>query len=306
MGRKKSELQIGLEYYAARGVIEAIGRLPLSLSMRTGAAFGVFFGRFAKKLRSVGRRNLEIALPDLGADERERILRGCFASLGRQLGAIGHLRRWQAGNVARIIEVEGLENYVAARARGRGVIFFTAHFGGWELSQQAVAIAGFPMNVLARRIDNPRIENFVESLRTRFGSKTIDKKTSARTMLRLLQANETLGILADLNTQEHEGVFVDFFGVAASTTSGLAKLALRTEAAVIPGFAAWDVAKQKYVLRLEPPLEVAKTGDNQVDVRNLTAAVTRSIEKFVRAHPEQWLWIHKRWNTRPPNEPSLY
>jgi KDO2-lipid IV(A) lauroyltransferase len=162
------------------------------------------------------------------------------------------------------------------------------------------------MNILVRRIDNPPVENFVEDLRTRFGCKTIDKKTSARLMFRLLQNGEIVGIVADLNAQEREGVFVDFFGTPASTTTGLAKLALRTDAAVIPAFAIWQKDKQKYLLKLEPPVEIEKTGNHEADVRALTQAATKVIEKYVRLYPEQWMWIHKRWNTRPVGENPLY
>lgn len=306
MARDKSNLQIKLEYCAVRGIIGAIGLLPLRSSIKTGAAFGRLFQSFGGRLNRVGKRNLEIALPDVDERERARILTGCFESLGRQLGAISHLRRFQAADVNRVIEIEGLENYIRAKETGRGVIFFTAHFGGWEASHQAMAVAGFPMSFLVRKTDNPLIENFVDRMRTRFGSRTIDKSVSARATLRLLQAGETLGILADLNTQEREGVFVDFFNVPASTTSGLAKLALRTNAAVLPGFAIWQPAKQKYLLRLEPALEYQKTGDDAGDVLQLTGQVARITENVIREYPEQWLWIHKRWNTRPPREPDLY
>jgi KDO2-lipid IV(A) lauroyltransferase len=143
-------------------------------------------------------------------------------------------------------------------------------------------------------------------MRTRFGSNTLDKTKSARQMFRTLENGELLGILADLNVQEKEGVFVDFFGVPASTTTSIAKLALKTGAVVLPAFAVWEEAKRKYVVYLEPPIEYEKTQDGEADIVDLTQKITSLVEKYVRKYPEQWLWIHKRWNTRPKGEQDLY
>ena len=306
MAKRRSFLQTKLEYYAVRGVVGAIGLLPLQTSMKAGAAFGRFAQKFGGRLNRVGKRNLEIALPDLNEAEQQKILQGCFESLGRQLGLVAHFKNFKHDDVHALLEVEGKEHFDRAYARGKGVLFYTGHFGSWEIFNLVPPAFGYGMNILVRRIDNPLVENFVESLRTKFGAHTIDKKTSARQMFRLLQKGELLGIVADLNAQEREGVFVDFFGIPASTTSGLAKLALRTDAAVLPAFVIWQPAKQKYLLKLEPPVEIEKTGDNARDVRELTQKATKVIEQYVRDFPEQWMWIHKRWNTRPPGEKSLY
>lgn len=274
--------------------------------MKTGAAFGRLAQKFGGKLNRVAAKNLEIALPELSENEKQKIVRGCYESLGRQLGLVAHFPRFTAADVRDLLEIEGREHFDAAHAAGRGILFFTGHFGSWEIFHLVSPSFGFPMNVLVRRIDNPLVENFVERLRTRLDARTIDKKTSARKMFRLLQNGELLGVMADLNAQEREGVFVDFFGRAASTTTGLAKLALRTGATVLPAFAIWQPEKQKYLLKLESPIRYEKTDDDERDVRELTQAATKTIEKYVRAHPEQWMWIHKRWNTRPPGEPLIY
>lgn len=306
MAKKRSGLQTKLEYYAVRGIVGAFGLLPLRASMKTGAMFGRLAQRFGGKLNRVANKNLEIALPELPENEKHKIIQGCFASLGRQLGLISQFRKFSQQDVLNLLEVEGKEHFDRAYERGRGVLFFTGHFGSWEIFNLVPPSFGFGMNILVRRIDNPLVENYVDSLRTRFGAKTLDKKTSARTMFRVLQQGELLGVLADLNAQEREGVFVDFFGQAASTTTGLARLALRTGAAVIPAFVIWQEDKGKYLLKLEPEVEYEKTADDEESVRELTQKVTKVIEKYVRAHPEQWMWIHKRWNTRPPGEPLFY
>ena len=306
MPKNKSNFQTKLEYLTVRGILGAFGLLPLHLSMNLGAAFGRVFQTFAPKLNRVGRRNLELALPDSGAVQRQKILRGVFENLGRQMGFVSHFSRLTSENLSEIIDVQGLEHCANASSEGRGVILFTAHFGGWEASHLAVSAAGFPVNVIVRRIDNPLVENFVDDLRSRFGSRTIDKKTSARRMFRQLRAGEVLGILTDLNTQEHEGVFVDFFGVPASTSAGIAKLVLRTNAAVLPVFVVWQPEQRKYLLRIEPPVRFEPTGDEEHDVRELTQKITGKIEEYIRRYPDQWLWIHKRWNTRPKGEKQIY
>ena len=306
MARRKAKLQIYTELWTVRFVLGAIGLFPLATSIKVGQTFVGLFSKFLTRLRFVGSRNLELALPELPKEKHEEILKGCFESLGRQLGFVSHFSRFTPERVRELIDVEGLEHIRRAQAAGRGVIIFSAHFGGWEMSHLAFPAYGFDWNVLVRRIDNLPLENFVESFRTRFGSHTIDKKSSARMMIRLLKAGELLGIVADMNVQKHEGIFVDFFGIPASTTSGLARLALRTESVVIPIFFIWQEKRQKYLLKIEPPLEIQKTGNNEADVKLLTEAATKEIEKTIRLFPKQWMWIHKRWNTRPPGAPNLY
>jgi Kdo2-lipid IVA lauroyltransferase/acyltransferase len=157
-----------------------------------------------------------------------------------------------------------------------------------------------------RPISNARVNELINHYRCLSGNRPIDKNKSARAILKVLAEGGTVGILADHNTALEEGVFVDFFGIPASTTSGLARLALRTDAAVVPGFLFWDESLGKYRLRFEPPVELARSGDEEADVRENTQRFTSVIERYVRAHPEQWLWVHKRWKTRPPGEPAIY
>jgi Kdo2-lipid IVA lauroyltransferase/acyltransferase len=205
-----------------------------------------------------------------------------------------------------LIDCEGLDHIDAARANGKGVILFTGHLGAWELTSFALSLLGQPLSFLVRRIDNSRIEALVDRARTRLGNRTIDKRAAAREMLQTLQAGETLGILIDLNTHEREGVFVDFFGVPASTTFILAKLAARTGAHVLPIFAPWNEKRRRFLLKIDEPLAVPRTGDEEQDVREMTQSFTNVIEKYVRQYPDQWLWIHRRWKTRPPGSQPLY
>lgn len=303
---KHGKARTAFEYAAARTVLAGLGQLPKPLAVAAGRGMGRLAYHVGGRLRRTGFRNLELAFPDKSEEERAQILRGCFINLGRLLGEVSHFPYVTPDGLRRLIDCEGLEHLEAARARGRGVILFTGHLGAWELSSFALSAFGHPLSFLVRRIDNPLIEQLIEKTRTRFGNRSIDKRAAARSMLKVLHAGETLGILVDLNTQPHEGVFVDFFGIPASTTAGLAAIALRTDAAVLPTFAPWDAERGRFLLRIEPPLTINRTGDEQEDIRQLTARFTNVIEQYVRRYPEQWLWIHKRWNTRPPGEANFY
>ena len=307
MPKKRSKLKNKSELFAVRSLLGAIGALPLETSMRFGKSLGRFLAKSFPKLQKTARRNLEIAFPEIPEAEKEKIVHGTFESLGRHLGFVSHFRKFKHEDIRNLVEVVGKEEHFdPAYAAGKGVLFFTGHFGSWEVFNLLPPAFGYGMNILVRRIDNPLIEDFVDSFRTKFGSITLDKTKSARKMFRVLENGELLGILADLNAQEKEGVFVDFFGVPASTTTSIAKLALKTGAAVLPAFAVWEEEKQKYVVYLEAPVEYERTEDQAEDIRLLTQKITNVVEKYVRKYPEQWLWVHKRWNTRPKGEKSLY
>jgi KDO2-lipid IV(A) lauroyltransferase len=261
---------------------------------------------FSGRLRRVGQRNLALAFPERPEEERQRLLRDSFTSLGRLFGIFSHFSRRNHEAMKRLILPEGLPRLKAAQEEGRGMILFTGHVGAWELSSFALSLFGHPLSFLVRRIDNPKIEELVESARMSLGNRTIDKRSAAREMLQLLQNRGTLGILVDLNTLDREAIFVDFFGVPASTTFIVAKLALRTGVPLLPVFAPWDEREKKFVLRIDEPIKFEPTGDETEDVRQLTQAYTRVVENYVRRYPDQWLWIHRRWKTRPPDEPAIY
>ncbi|MEP6921948.1 MAG: lysophospholipid acyltransferase family protein [bacterium] len=302
----RGKLKTTLEYVVARAALSTLGALPRPMSIASGRAIGRLAYLLGGRLRRTAIRNLELAFPELEPDEKKRLLRGCFDSLGRQLGEFSQLARVTPEELQRIVDCEGLEHLQAAQARGRGVILFTGHLGAWELSSFALSALGRPLSFMVRRIDNPRIEEMVNAVRTRFGNQTIDKNAVSRAALRHLNEGGTLGLLPDVNMLAREGVFVDFFGTPASTTSMPAKLALRTGAAVVPIYVPWDAERQRFVMRIESPLVVEQTGNDEVDVIQLTSQFMSSIESIVRRYPEQWLWIHKRWKTRPPGEPDLY
>jgi len=305
---KPGKLQTILEYSAAKSVLTSLGLMPAPAAYGVGRAFGKLAYHLAGDLRRTGAINLRLAFPEKSDSERAELLRQCFDSLGRVLGLFSQFSSRSQEELRQLIEVQGFENFEAAkRAYGNRLILFTGHLGAWELTSFGLALVGHPFTFLVRRMDNPRIEQFVDRVRSRFGNQTIDKLSAARSMLKILRAGETpLGLLPDLNTLDDEAIFVDFFGVPAATTFIVAKLSLRTGAPLVPVFAPWSEEKKKFLLIVEPPLSIEPSGDEDADVRLLTAKLSLLIENQIRKYPGQWLWIHKRWKTRPPGEPPIY
>jgi KDO2-lipid IV(A) lauroyltransferase len=226
--------------------------------------------------------------------------------IGWMAGEFSQFPRYNRENIERVVVLDGFENFDAARRLGKGVLFLTGHMSAWELAPFAHALYGHPLHFLVRPIANSRVDALINRYRCLSGNRPIDKNKSARAILKVLGDGGTVGILSDHNTSPEEGVFVDFFGIPACTTSGLARIALRTNAAVVPGFLSWDKERRKYRLRFEPAVELVRTADEEADVRGNTARFTQVIEDYVWRYPDQWLWVHKRWKTRPAGEKSIY
>ena len=305
---KPGKLQTTLEYALARTILSGLGVLPRPVAIVVGLSIGRLAYLLPGHLRRTGKRNLEIAFPELPEPERRELLRGCFASLGRLLGEFSQLPKATPESLRRIIEYDevGLAHLREAEKKKRGVIFLTGHLGVWELHSFGWSALEYPLSFLVRPLDNPRVEEMIEAVRTRFGNRAIDKQSAARQAMRVLREGGTLGILSDLNTQTREGVFVPFFGKLACTTAGIATLALKTDAVVIPTCAVWNKQRKRYFFHGDPPVELVRTGDHARDIELNTARFAAAVEHMVRLYPDQWLWIHKRWKTRPPGEPDLY
>lgn len=252
------------------------------------------------RLRRTAMRNLELAYPEKTPAEREAIADQVFESIARLLATFARFPQMNRKNIHDWIRYEGLEHYLNAKKSGRGVLIATAHLGNWELSAFAHALMTEPMHVMIRPLDNPAIDRLVEERRALSGNHLIVKWDGARAVLRALQHNEAVGILIDQNTSPEEGVFVNFFGTLACANTAFAKIAARTGAVVIPGFALWNQAEGRYILRFYPPVSIA--GDAQEDTQRLHSI----LEGVIREYPGQWLWIHRRWKTRPPGESPIY
>lgn len=305
-----------LEYALVWPWIKLLGVLPRPAARAIGIAIGLTVYHLHRRLRAVGIRNLALAFPEMPVEERRRLLRGEFVSLGRQLAEFCLFPRYTRENVSQVVVYDGLENYQRAFARGKGVLFLTGHLGAWELSAFAHSLHGHPLSIVMRPLDNPYIDALVQRYRTMHGNQTVSKDDFVRGLLAAMRAGECVGILMDTNMTPPQGVFVNFFGIPAYTASGLARIALRTDAAVVPGFTTWDHQLRKYILRFDPALELVRTGNggignghtknDEADIVANTAMFTSVIEGYVRRYPDQWLWLHRRWKTRPEGQPPLY
>jgi len=294
------------EFAAVWLLLKFLGLLPRPAARSLGAWLGAFAFHTLPRLRSVGRRNLEFALPLESIAARESILRRLYRNLGWQLAEFCQMPRYTRTHAASIARYSGLEHYLAASELGRGVLIVTGHLGAWELSSFYHSLMGHPMNMVIRRLDNVRVDALVNSIRCMHGNKVLHKDDFARGLLGAMRNGETVGILMDTNMTPPQGVFVDFFGRPACTASGLARVALKTNAAVLPGFMLWEEAEKKYVLHFGPQLELIRSGDDEQDISVNTALFTRVIEDYIRRYPDQWLWVHRRWKTRPAGSPPLY
>ncbi len=295
-----------LEYVVLWTYLKFLGLLPRSVARWTAARVFAIVFPLHPAWRRVALFNLRLAFPDWSEAQRLRTMHLMVRNLGWIVAEFAHFPDRTPENISSAITLEGFDNFLAAERRGKGVLLLTGHMGVWELKPVAMALYYRPIHFLVRPIDNPRVDALVNRYRRLCGSGPIPKNASARAVLRVLRAGGVVGILADQNTAPEEGLFVDFFGVPASTTTGVARMARHTGAAIIPVYTFWDAPHQTYRLRYEPELPVDRTNDPEADVRSTTARCNLALESYVRRFPDQWLWVHRRWRNRPPGEEPIY
>jgi KDO2-lipid IV(A) lauroyltransferase len=296
-----------LEYAALRLLVGMLRMLPRNAARTVGAWLGTVAGKIAGKLSSAGEQNLQIAFPELSPAQRKTILETTFRNLGWLLAEFCQMSKYTPEFAQNdVMRYEGLEHYRAAKARGKGVLVLTGHLGAWELSSFVHSLLGEPMGMVIRRLDNPLVDNFVNGIRCMHGNRVLHKDDFARGLITAMHRGEAVGILMDTNMTPPQGVFVPFFGIPACTGSGLARIARKTGAAVIPGFLLWSETEQRYVLTFGEELTLQKTDDAEADALANTALFAHVTEQYIRKYPDQWLWLHRRWKTRPAGEPSIY
>ncbi len=249
--------------------------------------------------RRIALRNLAIAFPERGEQARRKIARAAFRHIGTVLAEFSFIPKLSRQGVEKYLWIEGLEHFRKAKEKKRGILFLTAHFGNWEwMAASFPLLTGQSAAGVFRPIDNPFLDRLVGRLRNWTGNQGIPKQKAMARILRLLKEGEAVGILLDQNVAWQEGVFVKYFGELACTNEGLALLALKTGAAVLPGF---NIRQPdgRYRVMFEPEVNLIRTGNKEHDVQANTELFTAIIEKYVREYPEQWLWLHQRWKTRP-------
>jgi KDO2-lipid IV(A) lauroyltransferase len=295
-----------LEFAVVWALVRLLGLLPRRAARGIGAGVGALAYRILPRLRSVGTRNLEIAFPEWSEAQRQEVLRKLYRNLGWELAEFCQMPGYTPENTRSFLRYDGLERYLAARDKGKGVLIVTGHLGAWELSSFYHSLMGHPMSMVIRRLDNAKVDQLVNGIRCLHGNRVLHKDDFARGLLGAMRHGESVGILMDTNMTPPQGVFVPYFGKLACTASGLARVALKTGATVLPGFMLWEDAEQKYVLHFGEEIVFDRTGDDEADTVTNTAKCTAAIEAYVRQYPDQWLWVHRRWKTRPEGETRVY
>jgi Kdo2-lipid IVA lauroyltransferase/acyltransferase len=299
-------MQESIEFVAVWILVHLLGLLPRSFARAVGEGIGWLAYRIVPRLRSVGLRNLELAFPEWSDGQRQDVLRKLYRNLGWLLAEFCQMPKYTPENSRSFLRYDGLEHFLAARSKGKGVLIVTGHLGAWELSSFYHSLMGYPMSMVIRRLDNPGVDGLVNHIRCLHGNRVLHKDDFARGLLGAMRQGKTVGILMDTNMTPPQGVFVPYFGKLACTASGLARVALKTGAAVLPGFMLWEEAEKKYVLRFGEEIVFDRTGDDDADAVTNTAKCTAAIEAYVRRYPDQWLWVHRRWKTRPEDEEPVY
>ncbi len=282
-----------LEALVAAALVALVRRLPHGVTEMCGTTLGRLCWALDRRHRQVATDNVRLALPNLSDAERRVLVRRAFEHFGRLLCGMLEFSGLSPNAMLDRVEIEGAERVRTAHALGKGVLFVTGHFGCWEIQALAHAVRFPPMAVLARPLDDPVLHDLLEGMRTRTGNSVIYRQGSLRRVLRALAAGQGVGVLIDQHVLGRDGVYVDFFGRPAATTTAVATLALRTGAPIIPLFAL-PLGRGRYRLVYEDPVPVPPE-DAPDRVRELTKRCTRVVEMYVRRRPELWLWMHRRW-----------
>ena len=290
-----------LEARAAAGVSRLLAPLPRCAALGLGRGLGRILGDLDRRHVAIAADNLRHAFPHWDESRLLRTARGVYAHFGAVLFDILWLQGRSREQVLKLVDVEGREHVLAALAAGRGAILFTGHLGNWELYGIAHGWLFGAIGLVARALDNPALDARLVAFRSAPGNAVIYKQRALAQVLRTLREGRGVAILIDQNVQSDDGIFVDFFGRKAATTTVAAALALKTGCALVPCRSELR-SDGRYRLVYEPPVAWHAGGDRQADISRLTQCLTSRIEEWARATPEQWLWIHRRWKTRPPEE----
>lgn len=291
-------------YRVAQGFLALAGRLPLAVSRPLGVAIGESAMALNSRDRRRSRDHIRLALPDLDEAGVRRLLRANSRHFGAMLAEVAWLLRADPEQVAALCEMTGREHLDDPLRAGTGVVLITGHTGNWELLNARIGVADLPMTIAVRSIYDPRLDVLATTLRSRFGTEVVPRSGAAgRRLMSAIAKNRIVGLLIDQDIRDIPGVFVNFFDRPAWTPSGAASIALHRGCPVVPAFD-HRRADGSHLVEVHPPLPEPAAGPAEDRVRELTATATAAIERQIRAHPEQWVWLHRRWRTQPPSPPA--
>ncbi|HVN29476.1 MAG TPA: lysophospholipid acyltransferase family protein [Candidatus Binataceae bacterium] len=305
MPRQIGGFRAGLEYFPVAGLIRAFAAMPLQRAIRMGASLGALIMRLDFGNRPIATKNLQIAFPELDADSRLAILRDMYRNWGRVIAEWTHASALNRDNIAQFVTYDGEDNlrHALSMHDNTGIIV-TAHYGNVELLPLAHSIYGHRLAMVHRPLRNPFIDEQVRRVRTSFGAEIIERKQAGLAIVRYLRQKRQVAVALDLDVRK--GVFVDFFGMKACTSDGVARIAMATRVPVVPAFMVREGDSPRHRITVLPVIEMVKSRDREEAVRENTQRMTTAIETMIRKHPDHWNWIHRRWKTRPPGELRFY
>lgn len=305
MPHQRNHWRNRVELYLVRALFHGLKPLSKRWRRKVGHALGMGLYLLSARHRRTALSNLDRAFGESRSrEEKIRIAKASFAHLGHLLCDSLFFPVAKPDRLEDLAVFEGLENLRNAHKRGKGVFVFSGHYGNWEMVALLQGFLGIPMAMVTRPLDNPHLENLLFAYRTRSGNRIIHKHGAAKGILRAIREGWAVAIVIDQNVRGEQGIFVDFFGTPASTTPALATLALKTGAPIVPAFGI-PLPDGRYRIRYLPEVTIERSGDRKTDIHLLTQKCTRVIEDTVRNDPEYWVWVHRRWRTRPPSEKSV-
>jgi KDO2-lipid IV(A) lauroyltransferase len=292
----------------ARTFLKILEALPLPVLAAVCEAAMLLVWAVDRKHRRIARVNLRIAFPEMGDQEAFRIIRKCYRQMGTSAAEFVHQPRMDAAYIREHVRIEGAEHVRRSmKERKQPAMALTGHFGNWELQSHAYATLIEPVAFIVRPLKNEIFDRIVTERRELAGNTVIRKADSAKEVMKVLRRNILVGILIDQNVDRHKGVLVDLFTRKAYTTFGIARLALAMRAAIHTGFIFRDPERKfHHVLRFGPPVEIDYDAPREEEVVRITRRCNEELEKAIREAPDQWMWFHRRWKTRPEGEPDIY
>ncbi len=287
-----------LEARIAALVTNVVSILPRRAELWLGRSLGRLWGVLDRRHLAIARDNLARAFPEWDEERVQRAATAVYAHFGAVILDLLWLSRRSRARLLSLVDCEGEERYLEAKAAGRGVLFVSGHFGNWEVHAVRHGYVHEPVGMIARPLDNPALDQRLAEFRRQSGNTIISKWQALMQTMRMLRGGKGVAVLIDQNVQEKDGIFVTFFGRPAATTTVAAAVALKTGCAVVPVRALLR-PDGRYRLIYDPPVRCDPSGDRAADIARITQELTARIETWVRETPEQWLWVHRRWKTQP-------
>ena len=297
---EKNEIFLAAISHMLNSLVAILGLIPIRVGQSFGRLLGRFLGIAAVGPMKSSLNGLRSVFGDrMSEKELKRLNRRFVLHFAQMLFEVPHIFRLNLNNLHRYVYFENEEILTEALAKGKGCFLLTGHFGNWELMSAATTLRFQTSGIaVARPADFAPVEDLLMRLRTRFGTEIIPKKKAMKKLLMGTRKNKAMGILLDQNVDWYEGVFVPFLGQPACTNKGLALIAMKTGAPVIPIFSARQ-PDGRYRVVFEKEVALIHTGSKLSDTEENTALFNRIINKYIYWYPEQWFWFHKRWKTKP-------